>query len=105
MTIYAEKYRGASDETLQGLTTRALLLLLKRTRVSPMCSCGVSSCTSGPAYDAEFEKAQSDLKARLKTILATREHVPSVSEALMLRRTLANRHEKKTMARPSRRAA
>ena len=69
-------YHGKSVEDLQKLTTRHLLAIFESTRSKITCGCRFH-CGDDvlDEHDKDWNKKQRELHARVKTILAGREHI------------------------------
>ena len=86
-----------SDAELSKLHTRQLLAMLASSRSQITCGCG-SHCEGVISEDETAYNARQDaLGDRLKTVLATREHVPTPAEAKADRQARQARPEKKAM--------
>lgn len=89
--INAHAYLDKSNKELEGLTTRALMTLRDSTYgAMNRCSCP-SHCGDEVLTQAERDENSliGGLQARVKSILATREHVPNKKEAKAIRQAAA----------------
>lgn len=97
MTINVTKFWGFTVDQLDELPTRQLLALLDASRSRMQCSCawgGGSHCGDEvlSAEELAYNERQFALKINLKTVLATREHIPR-----KVNRRIPRRQEKKVM--------
>lgn len=102
----ATRWLALSQDELNQLSTRELLLILQFSRGRAICSCGKGyHCGDDVLSEGELERNRRrfELGIRVKTALlsewngAPREHVPSKAEGKATRRLASNRREKKAM--------
>lgn len=95
------QYYGLGTPNLQKLHTLQLMNILKFTRCWPnRCTRFGCSCAGEylPKAEREENRLSDELHQNVKTVLATREHVPNKPESKALRQAQHRRTEKKVMA-------